>query len=853
MQEKIIIGVDVQNIENLDKVNKKMDTAQKTTNKAQTELQKLRKQLRDAKSDMLASEEGSAAYSDALNRAAQAQLRLKDTNDKLRLGIKDVGETSKNVAQAVSGLGAGFASATALTQLFAGENENLQKAILGVTTALTITQSLANFADSIDSFRDLWFGLTSEIGNTTVAFNEMSAVAETTSNSIDDVAKSSAVLGSNLAGANTIQQSSNELSKTATGLLDAQANAYNNALGSADKYAKQIKELEALKPTLSEEDYLNKLKEINKEYQNSTNELAKQARQKKASIIGSEGQTEATDKLTEATKNSTEATKKSEVAVKSFGKTFLTSIGTMLAFTAAIGLVVYGISKLIEYINKVPEDVKLKIKLEEETFEEYKKVLEKVNKFEFDRQNARTALQKKQLDEVAKKEFNITNERLKQIKTTANGWRLFFTEYLKLAKDTYYNEALIKQRVDAAIQSQSAAARRDVILQGIQGLMTEAGFNQKVIEKTITDIRSGKRVTRGLQIDAQVREWRKLNDEVIEAKKNLQALNRIELKNIPNTFLSNVPTTTEDKQKPTLDYTPLLVVNPTEKQLKASERNIQKYFIELFRRVQLNLKKAIGKSPDLAKATNTLTTIFEGERVNIGVPVSTENFEKEFERIDQKRQNYVDKERKSFEDRMNFYQSFTDSLASITDSIAGLYDVRLQALDNYYNSEAELINNSVRTEEEKNALLAKLDEKRFKEQQRLFEAQKKFQEAFVYLNLASGLMNIYTRATLPVSAGGSPSPFNWIAAGLETAALIAQSVLSIQSIKAQKLQSPQSTQTSVALGSLTSLSPTRTATRTREENLNMITQASDFQSVVRVSDINRVQENVKVRDDFSSF
>src|SRR5574344_1411453 len=101
MAEEIILNVNINGEEDLNKVDKSLEKLGKTSNKTQSEIQKISKELKDAKSDMLSAEEGTDKYNDALARASAAQLKLKETNDKVRLGIKDFGETSKNVAQAV--------------------------------------------------------------------------------------------------------------------------------------------------------------------------------------------------------------------------------------------------------------------------------------------------------------------------------------------------------------------------------------------------------------------------------------------------------------------------------------------------------------------------------------------------------------------------------------------------------------------------------------------------------------------------------------------------------------------------------------------------------------------------------
>ena len=72
MAEEIILNVNINGEEDLNKVDKSLEKLGKTSNKTQSEIQKIRKELRDAKSDMLGAEEGTAKYNDALARASAA-------------------------------------------------------------------------------------------------------------------------------------------------------------------------------------------------------------------------------------------------------------------------------------------------------------------------------------------------------------------------------------------------------------------------------------------------------------------------------------------------------------------------------------------------------------------------------------------------------------------------------------------------------------------------------------------------------------------------------------------------------------------------------------------------------------
>lgn len=63
----------------------------------------------------------------------------------------------------------------------------------------------------------------------------------------------------------------------------------------------------------------------------------------------------------------------------------------------------------------------------------------------------------KQLTEVGKKEFGLHEDRLKKIGENVNAWRDAFKEYLKIAKDTYWNEALSKMKTEELLAAEISA------------------------------------------------------------------------------------------------------------------------------------------------------------------------------------------------------------------------------------------------------------------------------------------------------------------------------------------------------------------------------------------------------------
>ena len=122
------------------------------------------------------------------------------------------------------------------------------------------------------------------------------------------------------------------------------------------------------------------------------------------------------------------------------------------------------------------------------------------------------------------------------------------------------------------------------------------------------------------------------------------------------------------------------------------------------------------------------------------------------------------------------------------------------------------------------------------------------------MDFAAGVVGLWSR-----NMSDLPAPFNAIVSGVETAALLATTVDNTQSIAAQrynKASSVSSGSSSSSTSASIALTPTKSALTSKDENLNMINKSGTDKekvTVVKVSDINNVQNTVKVRDNNSSY
>lgn len=809
MSEEILINVNVDGERELTNVVKGVENLGKKTNKTQTELQKLRNELKQQKNVMLQAEEGTEEYGRALAKASDIQQRMTDVNKQVRAGMKGVGEMATQTASIVAGMGGGFSALTGVMNLFGVENEEVLKSIQRLQAVMAITSGLATFVDSIDAMQEFMGSLrastamaSGEIDNMKKPVTELSTVAGEASDNLGNMGKEAAVLGSNLAGVQTITQS----------LSDA-----NERFGNALKNNKELDRLREEAFKLNDE--LSNLTEGTEEYISKETELY-DVTTKMTDIVENESGVIVEDTL--AKKGATEATEKLGDATKSTGSALLKTIGTMVLLTAAITAVFIVIEKLIEYINKIPEEVKLKFELEESIIKDTQKAMEEIAQI---RQNITLTSNKKELDLIKDKlvaEGIATEEQLKGLndsKALLNA--AFWDEYIENVKLVAENEYLIRKDIELRLQKELAQMRVEELRKTqtyLQGFASIFGLGE--LPKAINEVKD-------------------LTKEIETFQKTFYQNGNLKLN--PVKFdIKPASTPKGGPKSPVIEQLyPLL-----------TQKQIDDYIKDLAERTNKAIEKEFAPGSKQQEKDKLLKSLG-----GLAGQLTPEQLDKQYEEILKKRQKFIEDERNTFERQMELYMSYADSLASLSDSFVGIYDARMQVVDNYYNAEARLIENSLMTEDVKNQRLAELDQERYNKQKKLFEQQKKWQIATVMLNLASGLMNAYTRATLPVPLGGSPSPFNWIEAGLATAALIGQSVASIAQINAQQLEAPSTGGASASTPNVSIMNPNKTSLTTKEENLNMIQQSnrSESQSVVRVSDINEVQNKVSVRNSNAQF
>lgn len=112
------------------------------TQPAQKSVKDLRNELKELRSTLLNTEEGTEEYNDAMRQAADIQHTLREQMEEVNNSALDAGQIFGNTTKAVGGMIAGFQAATAVMNLFGVENEDVIKSLQKMQQLMAITQAL---------------------------------------------------------------------------------------------------------------------------------------------------------------------------------------------------------------------------------------------------------------------------------------------------------------------------------------------------------------------------------------------------------------------------------------------------------------------------------------------------------------------------------------------------------------------------------------------------------------------------------------------------------------------------------------------------------------------------------------
>lgn len=125
------------------------------TSQAQTSLKQLRESIKAAKEQMLNLEEGTKEYTEALNRAANAQFQMSEINEQVRATAMDLGAVLTNSTRVLEGLAGGYTAFQGILNLLGVENENLQETFVKLQAAMAVVQGLDGIDGMFKSLKNL--------------------------------------------------------------------------------------------------------------------------------------------------------------------------------------------------------------------------------------------------------------------------------------------------------------------------------------------------------------------------------------------------------------------------------------------------------------------------------------------------------------------------------------------------------------------------------------------------------------------------------------------------------------------------------------------------------------------------
>lgn len=136
------------------------------TNEAQTSVKDLRNELKELRTTLLNTEEGTEEYNQTLVKSANIQHTLKEQMEEINASAMDFGEITGNVVKATGGLVAGFQAAQATMNLFGVENEAVIKSLEKMQNLMAITQAIPAIDDAIKGFKRLSIAISTAAGAT---------------------------------------------------------------------------------------------------------------------------------------------------------------------------------------------------------------------------------------------------------------------------------------------------------------------------------------------------------------------------------------------------------------------------------------------------------------------------------------------------------------------------------------------------------------------------------------------------------------------------------------------------------------------------------------------------------------
>ena len=208
MAEELIYKVKVTGTDQVKKLEKAVTEAGNPIRRTTNYMQDMNRELEVMRGEMMRNVVGSDKYNRALARASEIQTKLNDTNKKVNAGVRDLGQTTKNITGTMVGMAGGFQVVQSAMSLFGIENEETIKTVLKLQQTMSIVQGMASFAQGISNAQDLLANFRASNNQTIEVAADLSGSMDNTGKSMDGASDSAEGLSdtvietsSNLAGA----------------------------------------------------------------------------------------------------------------------------------------------------------------------------------------------------------------------------------------------------------------------------------------------------------------------------------------------------------------------------------------------------------------------------------------------------------------------------------------------------------------------------------------------------------------------------------------------------------------------------------------------------------------------------
>lgn len=900
MSEELLINVNVNGEENINKVSENLGGVEKTSKKAANAMGDFRRAVRDAKGELLTLEEGTKEYNAALQKVAAAQDKMRDMSDKIKASQRDLGVVAKNVAGAISGLAGGFSAATGLVGLFGEINEDTAKSILKVQAALSVASGIAQFVDAFDSMKDL-------LGGAKIAFMQLITAKQadtvaTVENTVANEAEAAAIASTSAAA-----QSSSKIMWASVGMYAAIAVAIGVAIYALVKLINKMNEIPKdveFKLKMNEDvsksmvdvytkakqfayDYNNAVRSGNKERINALAEFGKKnfdLHKNQLKQIGENvdawrlafksyidmaklayQQEYLIKKSAEADVNVSSADYK-RLALKQellkSGNGSLIKRADELAFDDSFYL---SANKLLrDYIDSVKDYSKAQS--EAISIGEQLTLFEKRNAVELANlrskstpakdPKAQTLSVKQFKSESVNPDFTDGEANIEEAKFNIN-------KLIQIYRDEYDTR---KEQADKfkVIQDTIGMGETERIL-----------YQIKTIKENLPKLQSAydeqeglyKRMVTNYSLDVDI-----LNEKINNNNKTYDAdiivLNKYE--NDKAFILSKIAKEQENfNNSTTNDQRDAINVklDLLDTELKANDNNL-----EIYKRKLENLKKQraelekekseLDKTPDQIEAIKNKLLDINGQ-------------------IAEGNAALIQSERDKWQSLASDVKAYLDALGSVTAGVTAIFQAQQTEIDSTVagyeqvadgaaisqteidklkTSDAETYASAIAakngTDEDRAAFVYSLEQKAYEAKVKILEKQKKWEIASAWISFASGTVGIWSKAFTELGPIAAP-----IVATIETAGLLATTLASIKTINSQRIDAPTPpSATGSSAGSASTaqvyqsaLNPTASTLTSNQENLNKMNNSGGGTTVVKVSEINDVQQRVKVQQNNSSF